>query len=110
MILLLIFLLISTAFLLFSLHYQIESPENRFIEYLPEHGSNEEKEDIEITYTHAPIVKEYRAIQIGVVIASIGFIIYAICCIRRKLYGRMEIVSFVLSLVYWATGALIIRM
>jgi len=105
MILLLVFLLLATTSLIWSLEYQIGSPENRSIESLPEHGS---KENIEITYVYTQTAEAYKVILAGIVTVAIGVIIFANYCIRRKLYGRLEVVSFVLTLVCLA-GAVLVR-
>ena len=105
MILLLVFLLFATASLIWSLEYQITIPENRYGTYLPPHGSNQKA-----TYIDGPIAKESKVILVVVVTISIGFIFFAIYCIRRNLYGRVEVVSFVLSLVYWAAGVFVMRL
>ena len=107
MILLLVFLLLATCFLIWSLEYQITSPENRFIENLQAHDSHE---DIELTYIYSPISKAYQVILAGVVTVSIGFIVFAIYCNKCKLYGRMEVVTLILTLVYWAAGEFVIWM
>jgi hypothetical protein len=107
MILLLVFLLLATCFLIWSLEYQITSPENRFIENLPAHDSHE---DIELTYIYSPISKAYQVVRVGVVTVSIGFIVFAIFCIRRKLYGRVEVVTFILTLIYWVAAVLVRNM
>lgn len=54
MIVLFVFLWLATSLLIWSLEYQITSPENRSIENLPAHDNHE---DIELTYIHSPISK-----------------------------------------------------
>ena len=107
MILLFVFLWLATSLLIWSLEYQITSPENRFIENLPAHDNHK---DIELTYIYSPISKAYQVVRVGVVTVSIGFIVFAIICIRRKLYGRMEVVTLILTLIYWVVGVLVRNM
>ena len=105
MILLLVFLLLATYSSISSLAYQINRPENRYVTHTPPHGSNEKA-----TYIDSPIAKVCKVILAGVITISIGFIVFAIYCIRRKLYGRVEVVSLILTLAYWALGEYIISM
>ena len=107
MIVLLVFLLLATANLFLSLDYQIGRPENSYRTSIAPHDS---KEDIRSPIIYKPIVKVYKAAQVGVITVSIGFIAFADYCIRRKLYGRVEVVSFALSLVYWAAEEFVIWM
>jgi len=116
MILLFVFLLLATAYLFLSLVYQINRPENVYVTGLPRHGNNgsyestESTESKKVTYIDGPIAKECKVILAGVVTVSIGFIVFAIYCIKRKLYGRMEVVTLILTLVYWAAGEFVIWM
>ena len=105
MIILLVFLLLATYSSISSLAYQINRPENRYVTHTPPHGSNEKA-----TYIDSPIAKVCKVILAGVITISIGFIVFAIYCIRRKLYGRVEVVSLILTLAYWALGEYIISM
>ena len=107
MIVLFVFLWLATSLLIWSLEYQITSPENRSIENLPAHDNHE---DIKLTYIYSPISKAYQVILAGVVTVSIGFIVFAIICIRRKLYGRMEVVTLILTLIYWVAAVFVRNM
>lgn len=108
MIVLFVFLWLATTALIWSLEYQITIPENRYITHLPPHDSNDPND--RATYIDGPIAKECKVIRVGVVTVSIGFIVFAIFCIRRKLYGRMEVVTLILTLVYWVAAVLVRNM
>jgi hypothetical protein len=106
MIVLFVFLLFATAYLLFSLQDQIGELEVYRTAITP-HGS---KETVKSESIYEPIIKAYEAIQVGVLTVSIGFIVFAIFCIRRKLYGRMEVVTLILTLVFWVAAVLVRNM
>ena len=108
MILLLVFLLLATANLFLSLVYQIGRPENRYGLHIPPHDSNDPND--RAIYIDGPIAKECKVILAGVVTVSIGFIVFAIYCNKCKLYGRMQVVTIILTLVYWAAGEFVIWM
>ena len=107
MIILLVFLLLATYSSISSLAYQINRPENNYVSGLRGHESDA---NIEVTYIDSPIAKVCKVILAGVITISIGFIVFAIYCIRRKLYGRVAIVSLILTLAYWALGEYIMSM
>ncbi len=107
MIILLVFLLLATYSSISSLAYQINRPENNYVSGLRGHESDA---NIEVTYVDSPIAKACKVILAGVIIILISFIIFAVYCIRRKLYGRVAIVSLILTLAYWALGEYIMSM
>ena len=106
MILLLVFLLLATANLLLSLQDQIGELEDYRTAITP----HDSKETVKSESIYEPIIKVHEAIQVGVVTVSIGFIVFAIYCNKCKLYGRMEVVTIILTLVYWAAGEFVIWM
>jgi hypothetical protein len=115
MIVLFIFLLLATTALTWELEYQIGKSEIGRTHIQPHYEaslnesieSHDSEEKIESHIIYKPIAKVYKAAQIGVVTVLIGFIIFAIYCIRRKLYGRMEVVTFILSMVCWVAMVLL---